>query len=107
MDGRFTRTLGRRHAGGRYHKLQAASIPVDLKRETARDRAILAARRRDFEIRNYDRRSWDMDKAVELDGSVKANHGSSFRIRLPRGQRGSCGHFVRSTSRRGRGSKEG
>ncbi len=44
MDGRLNRSLGRRHAGGRYHELHRQNAVSRIGREPARDRALHAHR---------------------------------------------------------------
>ena len=65
LAGRFGRPLGRRHAGRRHDQFQAAGQLPRLVREPARHRALHQDRREHDPLQVHDRRSDDVDEAVE------------------------------------------
>ena len=71
MDGRFGRSLGRRHAGGRDAQLPSRAELPRLVRERGRDRALHARRQRQDRLSLHRRRSRDVHRAVHGRAAVR------------------------------------
>src|SRR5207245_240588 len=79
-------TLGRGHAGRRYDQLHRQDPVQRREREPARHRALLARRRGHAAVPIHDRRSNDLDAAMDRRIHVAGDQGALVRVRVPRGE---------------------
>ena len=96
MDGRFARTLGRRHAGRGHDRLHGQVGVPRVRRTPPSGRAIHPQRREDDSIPLHRRRPGDVDEPMDRGVSIDGQRRADLRVRLSRGERAQhAGHPAR------------